>query len=328
MKCWMRSIRIELISVKNGQKMVFGDDPNKKEQSRKYKYGVPQPTINDALTIKVSGSKYAATNKDKGTVSIFNLTYETITKIIIGEYYKINIYCGYKSIGDPMCIFSGSVAYISPKIYSNHDKECYIIFASDLVARYSQNRMRFTLNSSVNLFAAINYMMLSQGANGYHIDENLKQAFVNEIKDYYNSASTILNSATLSNSGSYDISTDGTDGNVIDVTTTKGKRIIEINMGDIPMASGNPTVSSEGLNISLFPVRNFKPGDILHVDNALIDVSISNAESVINTFNTNYMDTNGYYMIIELNYNLENRGDNFQYNIKARALDIIKKIRG
>lgn len=328
MKCWMRSIRIELISEKNGQKMVFGDDPNKLEQTRKYKYGIPQPTINDALSIKINGSKYAATNKDKGTISIYNLTYETITKIIIGEYYKIKIYCGYKSIGAPMCIFSGSVAYISPRIYSNHDKECYIIFTSDLVARYSQNRMRLTLNSGINLFAAINYMMLSQGANTYHIDENLKNAFVNEIKDYYNSASTILDSATLSNTGSYDISTDGTDGNVIDVTTIKGKRIIEIKKDSIPIGSGNPTVSSDGLHINLFPVRNFKPGDILHVDNSLIDVSISNAESVISTFNTNYMDTNGFYMIITLNYNLENRGDNFQYEITARALDIIQKIRG
>ena len=84
----------------------------------------------------------------------------------------------------------------------------------------------------------------------------------------------------------------------------------------------------KGQHINLFPVRNFKPGDILHVDNSLIDVSISNAESVISTFNTNYMDTNGLYMIIELQYNLENRGDNFQYDIKARALDIIQKIRG
>lgn len=324
-KCWMRSLKIELISIINNQKIVLGD-PATTSQSRKYAYGIPQPTNDDALTIKVQGSKYAAGNKDKGVVSIYNLTYETINKIILGQFYKINIYCGYKSLGEPMPIFSGSVAYVSKKIYSNHDTECYLIYASDLVARYSQNRMNLTLNSSINLFASINYMLNHQGVYGYHIDENLKNAFVKEVTSLYNTTSTILDSSTLSQEGNYIISTDGTDGSVVDVTTIKGKRVIEVNSETIPIGSGNPTVSSEGLTIELLPVCNFKVGDILHIDNSLIDVSITNAESVFSTFNTNYMDTNGFYMIIEMNYTLENRGDTFKYHIKARALDIISKI--
>ena len=186
--------------------------------------------------------------------------------------------------------------------------------------------MNLTLNSSINLFASINYMLKHQGVYGYHIDENLKNAFVKEVTSLYNTTSTILDSATLSQEGNYIISTDGTDGSVVDVTTIKGKRVIEVNPETIPIGSGNPTVSSEGLTIELLPVGNLKVGDILHIDNSLIDVSIANAESVFSTFNTNYMDTNGFYMIIELNYTLENRGDAFKYHIKARALDIISKI--
>ena len=62
------------------------------------------------------------------------------------------------------------------------------------------------------------------------------------------------------------------------------------------------------------------------IDNKILDESINDAENVSSTFNTNYMDTNGYYMILQINYELANRGDSFHYNITARALDLIKNL--
>ena len=345
MKCWMRLLQIELTSKINPHlKMVFGN--TKLQTKRKYEHGVPSPTINDSLTIKVDGAKYPATNKDKGTLTICNLTYETIIKIKTMQYYMIKIYCGYQSMDEkPFPIFEGEIAYMSPKIYSNHDVEVYIIYTSALVARYSQNRMNFSLNSGVNLYAAMNYMLASQGVQKKNIDSRLKNAFINEYKTLYGKASTILDSATLNNVGDYSISTDGIDGNVIDITTLKGKRTILVNEKFLPIGSGNPTVTSEGLSMTLLPVRNFKVGDILKINNALINTSISSAESVPSTFNTNYLDASGgnlvnvdgsynkeasygYYMIVEMHYTLENRGNSFQYQIKGRALSIIKNLAG
>lgn len=345
MKCWMRLLKVELTSKINPcKKMMFGDNQNQTRVS--YSHGIPSPSINDNLTMKVEGAKYPATAKDKGTLTIFNLNYDTIIKIKEMQYYMIKIYCGYQSNSDQAFpIFEGEIAYMSPKIHSRHDVEVYIIFTSTLVARYSQNRMNFALNSGVNLYAAMNYMLASQGVNKRNIDASLKNNFINEYKYLYGKANTILESATLNSVGDYVISTDGVDGNVIDVTTLKGKRVISIADSAIPIGGGNPTVSSEGLNITLLPVQNFKIGDILKINNALINTSISSAEGVSSTFNTNYLDTSGgplidkdgnyrkegsygYYMIIELKYTLENRGSTFQYQIKGRALSIVKNLLG
>ena len=64
--CWMRRIRIELTSQKYNEKLIFGDNED------------------DNLTIKINGTKYNASNKDCGVVTINNLSYETMIKLIEG----------------------------------------------------------------------------------------------------------------------------------------------------------------------------------------------------------------------------------------------------
>lgn len=308
--CWMRRIRIELTSQKYNEKLIFGDNED------------------DNLTIKINGTKYNAPNKDCGVVTINNLSYETMIKLIEGEYYKIKISAGYKN--NISTIFTGGVAFISHKIHSTHDTECYIAYNSDLVASFSQWRMQFSLNSSINLYSALYAVSANAGFGNIHLDSSLKEKFLNEAKTYYSDAATILDAVAYQTDkfGSFTWSTDNSDGNIIDVTTTTGKRYINIDSTTIPIGGGNPTVTSEGLKISLLPVFNFKVGDIIIVENRLIDVSV-NTPNVYsgNTFNTNYLDSKGQYMILELNYNFENRGSNFIYNIKARSVEnVIKRL--
>ena len=64
------------------------------------------------------------------------------------------------------------------------------------------------------------------------------------------------------------------------------------------------------------------------LDNSILDVSISDPNSVSSTFKSNYLDSNGAYMIVEIEYNFENRGKTFEINIRARALSIIANITG
>ena len=64
------------------------------------------------------------------------------------------------------------------------------------------------------------------------------------------------------------------------------------------------------------------------IDNAILDVSISDPNSVASTFKTNYLDSNGAYMIMELDYNFSNRDKVFEINVRARALSIISNITG
>lgn len=308
---WRRILRIELISAKLNSKIVIGD---KEEEN---------------LAITVNGTKFPAMLKDKGVISIMNLDYSTILKIQIGEYYKIRIFAGYKgsNFANPATgfeVFNGSVAYISVKIKSRFDWECYINYASDVVAQYSQNRMNLAFNSSINVFTAIDYVCGANGMKSYTIDPDLKNQFINQVNEYFDKASTILDSTTM-NAGTYLIGSDGTDGNVIDVTSTNGKRVLKLNAKTIPIINGNPTVSSDGLHMTLLPLFNFKVGDIIEIPNEILDISSNSAEAYENGFNPNYIDKNGRYMILEINYQLGNRSDTFQYQIKGRALSIIKQ---
>ena len=142
--CWMRQIEVRLYSQLNNSKIVYGG------------------TSDSQLDITVKGNKYLSSLKDNGTITISNLTYAEITKLILGQYYKIEIWAGYRT-QSLQRYFKGSVSYISDKIRARRDNETYILFASDMVAAYSQQRMNLTLNSGINLYSAFRYICLTNG---------------------------------------------------------------------------------------------------------------------------------------------------------------------
>ena len=309
--CWIRQIEVILTSRKLKKSKKFSNE----DEAHQY-------------TMDISGSKYNALNKDKGTVSIWNLEYDEIVDIVTNEYYDIEIKAGYKSVGDIPTIFKGQVSYISQKIHSRHDVETYITYASEIVARYSQRRMNFNLNAGYNLYAAVNYICKISGLSGNaNISPELKKQFLENVYNNYGTPVSVFDNLT-STSGDYIVNADYSNGNVISLFTLNDKRVIVIDPNTINIAKGNPTVTSAGLQICLLPTFNFMPGDIIQIDNSFINTSISNAESVYSTFNTNYLDRNGQYMIIDINYRFQNRGETFEFNIKGRALDIIKNIQG
>lgn len=308
--CWMRQIEIRLYSELTNKKIVFG--------------GINK----NQLSINVKGNKYISALKDKGTCTISNLTYAQISEIILGKYYQIEIWAGYRT-QQLQCYFKGEISYISDKIRARRDHECYIIFASKMVASYSQSRMNLTLNSGINLYAAFNYICLTKGINPSHLPQSLKNEFLTEVTQNYGTPATLCEQLA-NNTSTFTLDTDPSvdGGGVVDCTTFSDKRFIRLNPNTINFTKGNPTLDSDGLHITVLPTFCFKPGDIIIIDNSILDLSISNAESVPSTFKSNYIDPNGAYMIIELDYNLENRGPNFEINIKARALNIIANITG
>lgn len=308
--CWMRQIEIRLYSILNNSKIVYGG------------------TADSQLNITVKGNKYLSSLKDNGSVTISNLTYAEITKLILGQYYKIEIWAGYRT-QSLQCYFKGSVSFISDKIATRRDNQTYILFASDMVAAYSQKRMNLTLNSGINLYAAFRYICLTTGIDSNHLPESLKQQFLQEVTQNYGTAATLVDQIAQ-NTGSFSIDTDNSiDGaGVVNCSDLTDKRQIRINPNTINFTKGNPTLDKDGLKITLLPTFCFKPGDIIIIDNSIIDVSISDPNQVASTFKANYLDKNGAYMIIELDYNMQNRGPTFEINIKARSLDIIKNIVG
>lgn len=308
--CWVRQIEVRLYSKLNNQKIVYGGDRASQ------------------LNITVKGNKYLSALKDNGSVTISNLTYAEITKLILGEFYKIEIWAGYKTTG-LMCFFKGAVSYISDKIQERRDHETYILFASEMVAQYSQKRMNLMLNSGINVYAALRYICLTTGISTSQLPDSLKQNFLSEVTQNYGTAASLVDQIA-DNTGSLSIDTDSSiDGaGVVNCTDLTDKRQIKISPRTINFSKGNPTLDKDGLRMSLLPTFCFRPGDILFIDNAIIDVSISDPNSVASTFKSNYFDSNGAYMIMELDYVMQNRGSTFEINVRARALDIIKNIVG
>ncbi len=308
--CWMRQIEIRLYSELTHKKIVFGG------------------TDKNQLNISVKGGKYLSSLKDKGTCTISNLTYAQITEIILGKYYQIEIWAGYRT-QQLQCFFRGEVSYISDKIRARRDHECYILFASKMVAAYSQQRMNFNLNSGINLYAAFNYICLTNGISASHLPQSLKNEFLEEVTSNWGTPATLCEQLA-NNTSSFSIDTDASidGGGVVDCTTFRDKRMIRLNPNTINFTRGNPTLDSDGLHITLLPTFCFKPGDIIIIDNAILDLSISNAEQVASTFKSNYIDPNGAYMIIDLEYNFENRGATFEINVRARSMNIIANITG
>lgn len=309
--CWMRHIEFTLTSRKTKMTKRFStDDPE-------HQY-----------TMDIKGSKYAALTKDKGTISIWNLEYDQIVEIVTYEYYDIEIKAGYKSTGNIPTIFKGEVSYISQAIHSKHDVETYICYASTTVARFSQSRLNFNLNSGINLYAALNYICGINGMTGkVRISPELKRDFLTEVYNNYGTVAMVFDNIT-SISGNYTINTDESEGNVISTFTLNDKRLIVIDPNTILISKGNPTVTSAGLQMTVFPTFNFMPGDIIQIDNSYVNTAVTSAESAYNTFNTNYLDQNGQYMIIDINYHFQNRGPTFEINLKGRAVDIIRNIQG
>lgn len=319
--CWMRQIEIRLTSIINGSRIIYG--------------GI-KPT---QLNISVSGRKKVSALEDNGTVTISNLTYAEINKIILGQYYDIEIWAGYRTTG-MNCFFKGYVSYISDKIAERRDNTCYILFASKMVAQFSQKRMNLHLNSGINLYAAYRYICMKNGIGTTNLPDSLKNYFIQEVISNYNTPANLVEQMTANQSDlaiDTDPSMDGM--GVFNIHDLKNRRWFKINPNTINFTKGNPTIDQDGLHISLLPTVCFKPGDIIQIPNYIIDASISDAEAVKSTFKTNYIDPGnttkdnigssyGNYMIIELDYDLQNRGSNFEINIKARSLNILKNITG
>lgn len=133
MKAWMRILEVHLTSRLLKRKFIFGTNDD---------------VTDNNLNISITGSKYMSTLKDICTIKIDNLTYDEIIAIIKGQYYDVEVRCGYKDAGSRI-IFKGGVLYISNSLNSDKTNTAIILCGSQLVARYGQSRINLTLNSDI-----------------------------------------------------------------------------------------------------------------------------------------------------------------------------------
>lgn len=306
-KAWMRVLRITLTTKSPGQ-----NGKNKQLVFEENESGV-------GLAISVNGNKFMSTLKDNCTVKISNLTYVEIVQIITGQFYNIKIECGYKSSG-VQTIFDGGVMYISNLRESVDTNTVTILCASHLVASYGQRRINLSFNSGINMYSAINFVCKVGGVPNPNISTQFKKQFLEGIENAHNqTAAEWVNDQTTKN-GSYISSSDciGNSFMTLFDANKSNARVIKLNKDTLLLTNGFPRMTADGLVFSVMPTFAFQCGDTIVMDNSLIQINVTSQSEATKNLG-GLLDENGQYMIYEMHYQLENRGQNFFLEIYAKT---------
>lgn len=306
-KAWMRVLRITLTTKSPGQ-----NGKNKQLVFEENESGV-------GLAISVNGNKFMSTLKDNCTVKISNLTYVEIVQIITGQFYNIKIECGYKSSG-VQTIFEGGVMYISNLRESVDTNTVTILCASHLVASYGQRRINLSFNSGINMYSAINFVCKVGGVPNPNISTQFKKQFLEGIENAHNqTAAEWVNDQTTKN-GSYISSSDciGNSFMTLFDANKSNARVIKLNKDTLLLTNGFPRMTADGLVFSVMPTFAFQCGDTIVMDNSLIQINVTSQSEATKNLG-GLLDENGQYMIYEMHYQLENRGQNFFLEIYAKT---------
>ena len=314
LKNWMRVLKVVLKRKNdlNGQAIVFGDN--------KYPF--------ENLDINVQIFKYMSTAKDNALISITNLTYSKVIEIMVSKFYSVEIICGYE-YGNQFLVFKGQVLRISNTLLSNRSNVINILCGSDLIARFSQATLNFSLNSGINMYSAISFMAKASGINkvNTNISNQFKRQFLSDNISSNDTIGSFLTNMT-NNNPYYIINSDASTGSTFSIFDARksNNRVIKIKNGDF--IGGFPRLDSEGLTFSVLPSFNFAPGDVIIIDNSLINLENITNIGQLSTQPGMYLDKNGAYMIMSIDYKLENRSSSFACNIKAKARSLISNYIG
>lgn len=307
-KAWMRDIEVILTSSKLKQRMIFSTSSNV------------------SLNIKISGYKYLSALKDNFTVKITNLTYKEILTLISGQFYDIEIKCGYKSTST-FTIFKGAVIYISNILTDRKSNEVIILCGNKITAAYGQARMNMTLQSGINMYSAINFICKRAGVQNAYIDEDFKYRIIREVTSANQTVGSFMD--LFSSNNCFLVQGDSSYGSNISVWDPyrKDTRKIVLDSSKIILTSGYPTLTSEGLRISLLPTFNFMPGDTIVIDNSILNIGVDSMNDI--SENRGYfMDESGQYIIYEIEMQLENRGSAYSMNMLCKSKNLMNRIVG
>lgn len=312
-KCWIRDLKIVLKSSLVKKQMIFG------QNWRLHK---------DDISIEVNGTKYLAALKDRFTIKLHNLTYKEIVEIVQDQYYGVEIWCGYRS-ASTYKIFEGQVIYVSNQKNDAKTSTCYILCGSNIVAKYGQARMSLRLDSGINLYSALKFILENAGIANSNVDEEFRNKTIKNVLAINETIGNWLD--TFCDTNNFIVSVDSSMSNDITILDPyrTNNRIVKLDSDNFVLINGYPKVTSEGISMTLLPSFNFMPADVIQIDNSIIDVAATSAESLGSSLNSAmYMDKDGKYLIYQVAYNLSNRGDEFNVEIEGKARSLYSMIAG
>ena len=310
MDSWMRVLEVRLKSKYGKQELVFGDKWREDKVD---------------LNIMVSGHKYMSTLKDSCTIKISNMTYTQMIQIINGKFYDVEVIAGYRN-GNQTTFFKGGVLYISNSLDDAKTNTVYILCASELVAKYGQSRINLTLNSGINMYSAIEYVLKASGVRDSNISQQFKRKYLTQTTVVENTSAEWLNKLIESNSTYIANSDSSTGGSVSLFDASKGNgRLIYLKKENIALIGGYPQLTDDGLRMTVLPTVSFKCGDTIKIDNSLISIPTKSQSEIARNYGY-YLDKDGCYMIYEIDFSLANRDSDFSVNILARSRSLVSNI--
>lgn len=306
---WMRQLQVILTSEKLKKKITLGGNVLRGK---------------DDLYISISGTKYLSALKDEFTIKVSNLTYAEICELIDGQYYNVEIKAGYRSCG-MHTLFKGGVLYITNIFGDRKTNEVMIFCASNLIAKYGQSRMNLTLNSGINMKAAIEFLSRRAGIQNSNVSDDLSRRILSHSVSTSTSISNWLdliasqNNCIINSDESYNSVY-----SIINITRTDS-RLITLEPSTIILTNGTPSLSSDGMRLTLMPTFNFMCGDTVVVDNSILDLGFRNKNNWSKNYGY-YLDKDGKYVVYQIEYELENRGENFQLEMLCKSKSLFKSI--
>lgn len=314
MKAWMRILEVHLTSTLLKRKFVFGSNNDVEDNN---------------LNITINGNKYMSTLKDSCTIKIDNLTYTEVISIIKGQYYDVEVKCGYRDTG-AKTIFKGGVLYISNSLNADKTNTIIILCASQLVAKYGQSRLNLTLNSGINMHSAIKFVLRRAGITNAEISTQLKKQFLKDTLAIDDTAGSWLDKLTQTNT-SYITNSDPsqTTSSILSIydSNKSNRRIFKLKDEYISLVGGYPQLTQQGLTLTILPSIPILCGDIIELDNSLISLPVQNKDEVTKNYGY-FLDEEGQYMVIEQSFTLQNRGGSFSLTLSCKARDLVSKFSG
>lgn len=312
MRAWMRQLTVTFTSQLFKKSMTFGNN---------------RLNGKDDFNINVKIYKYMATRKDEATIQITNLTYAEVIQIMQGQFYDVEIKAGYDDIG-ARTVFKGGILYITNSKSDRKENVINIKCGSQLVARYCQSRIKFSLNSGINMYSAINYVCKKSGIPNSNVSPQLKKNFIEDVISENQTPSSYIDSL-LQNNDFLIANSDSSDSSFLTLFNSKwsNSRVYRLDKNTSLLVGGYPTLVKEGLTFSTLPTINYMCGDTIVLDNSLIVLNPSDSKG--QALNAGYyLDKDGKYMVYQIEYDLQNRGANFSCKLYCKARGLISNYIG
>ena len=279
------------------------------------------------LDISISIETYMSAYKDKAVVKIRNLTYAQIVQIIDSKYFDVEIFTGYETSGT-FSAFKGGVLYVSNERDDVKTSTIYLLCASTLVAKFGQSRLNLSLNSGINLYTAVKYFASAAGIKNTAISTQLKKQILDTPLISDETFATWVEKLCKDNS-SFITNSDDSDGSILRLfdSNNSNYRTIRLKSNNILLVSGFPQMTKDGVSFNILPTMRLSPGDVVILDNSLIQTTSKSFEDVQQNLGY-YLDENNAYMIYQMNWTLNTRDSSNYISILAKSRNLISSYIG